>query len=59
MDNYIINPLTNRPILFNGAIYRRLLKNNQIQPMVIERKQTKSIEKKPVSVLKFERKRAI
>ena len=53
MDNYIINPITKRPILFNGAIYRRLLKTNKIQevkPTVIERKQTNSIEKKPVSI---------
>ena len=53
MDNYIINPITKRPILFNGAIHRRLLKNNKIQeakPTVIERKQTNSIEKKPVSI---------
>ena len=53
MDNYIINPITKRPILFNGAIYRRLLKTNKIQeakPPVIERKQTNSIEKKPVSI---------
>ena len=51
MDNYIINPITKRPILFNGAIHRRLLKNNKIQeakPPIIEKKQTpvNSIEKK-------------
>ena len=52
MDNYIINPITKRPILFNGAIHRRLLKNNKIQeakPTVIERKQTNSIEEHRMS----------
>ena len=33
MENYVINPITNRPILFNGSIYRRLLKKNLIQPI--------------------------
>ena len=48
MDNYIINPITKRPILYNGAIHRRLLKNNQIKPDMIEKKpiNVDSIEKK-------------
>ena len=45
MDNYIINPTTGRPILFNGAIHRRLLKTNQIQrTSILAQKQTTSIE---------------
>jgi hypothetical protein len=56
MDNYIINPTTGRPILYNGAIHRRLLRSNQIQPMVIERKQTNSIETKPINVKLSEKK---
>lgn len=48
MDNYIINPVTGRPILFNGAIHRKLLKTNQIKPAIIEKKtiNVNSIEKK-------------
>ena len=45
MDNYIINPKTGRPILYNGAIHRQLLRSNQIKPTVIEKK---SINIKPI-----------
>jgi hypothetical protein len=30
MENYIINPISGRPILYNGAIHRRLIQNKQI-----------------------------
>ena len=45
MENYIINPVTNRPILYNGAIHRRLLKTKQIQ---IVQKQANPIETEPI-----------
>jgi hypothetical protein len=56
MDNYIINPTTGRPILFNGAIHRRLLKTNQIQRTSIAQKQTNSIEAEPIKANSTEKK---
>jgi hypothetical protein len=56
MDNYIINPTTGRPILFNGAIHRRLLKTNQIQRTSIAQKQTTSIEAEPIKANSTEKK---
>lgn len=32
MDDYVINPLTNKPIMYNGRLYRQLLKKKVIQP---------------------------
>ena len=48
MDNYIINPVSGRPILYNGAIHRQLLRTNQIKPIIIEKKpiNIKPIDKK-------------
>ena len=43
MENYVLNPISNRPILFNGAIYRRLLKNNLIQPVSKKEKKKKNM----------------